>query len=105
MPIDIPGGDELLQRTDAIDAGLDALQELAQQRAPKLSGRLAQSIQKRRTSASSGQIYTRLIYAPKQERRGWQKHPHGGQAHYMATAMVDGADEAMNRIAAQLFQE
>jgi hypothetical protein len=105
MPIDIPSSDELLRRTRAIQAGADYLRDLARSRAPFLTGRLRESIQSAVTSDNSATVYTRLVYAPKQERRDWQRHTHGGMAHYLRSAFETGTDEAMNRIAQRLFQE
>lgn len=103
--IDIPSGEELLRRTNALDAGLDYLRDLARSRAPILTGRLRASIEAQHLGDTEGTVYTRLIYAPKQERRGWQKHPHGGMAHYLSSTFIDGADETMNRIATRLFAD
>jgi hypothetical protein len=103
MPIDIPHAVELLAKRDGIQAGLDYLQDKIRERTPVLSGHLRASIGTRKTSPTSGEVYTGLIYAPKQERRTWQVHPHGGQAHYMSSVFAEG-EGAFQAIADRIAQ-
>lgn len=100
----LKSGDQLAEETRAIEAGLKVIKDLAESRAPILTGRLRSSGQITTSSGTSGTVSFRLIYARKQEERGWQKHPHGGQAHYLASAFIDGADKAMSAIADRLFE-
>jgi hypothetical protein len=88
--------DVLLGETDALGVALRYLHERTKQRVPVLDGDLRDSSDLIKISPKFGGVTYPLIYARKQEERDWQKHPHGGQAHFVAETWDVDMDEALN---------
>lgn len=92
----------LIIEKNALQPALEHVRDIAQSRAPILTGRLRTN-GKTDNSGEFGRVYFTLIYARKQEQRDWQKHPHGGQARFLASAFATETEEVMRIIADQIF--
>jgi hypothetical protein len=92
-----------IRETGAMEDGLGHLRDVAASRAPVLTGALRAS-GFTLAFGMSGKVVFPLIYAAKQERRDWQKHPQGGQSRYLKSAFDTETDEVMRIIGEKLFR-
>jgi hypothetical protein len=97
--VDLSGlrAENLLAETDALGPALDVLREGAARRAPKLTGWLAESVKAHKIS-TMGAVTSDLIYSRKREQRSWQKHPHGGEAHFIERAFEEDMPAALDAL-------
>lgn len=97
---------ELLAATGALDKAMDFLLDKTRGRTPVysgwagatgyVSGALRESAHVIKMSETLAVIEYPLPYSRKQEEREWQKHPSGGQAHFLRDTWDIDMDEALD---------
>lgn len=85
--------------TDDVEAGARVIFEDSQERVPKETGDLASSghIRRERGGDNTVAITYDSVYARYQHEHLFFRHPTGGQAKFLETAMLTKGEEAINK--------